>query len=335
MVSDDDDDNSAASEGEEDQEPSKPAGKPQSKQHTDSESPLSDVPDKSPVIELGTEKEEIANNDSSSELSDVITVELPKRKQPSKPKPKPKPKAKPTKTKPAAPAPASDDDDDSSDLSSVLDDAPPPPKRKPSTNKSKPTTTSAADTPDETLIKTLQSHLAKCGLRKVWAFEFKKHGADTPKARIAHLRALLADVGMPGRFSEARAREIKEMRELQADLQDVVQGEKSWGVGGGGRGTRRAAAAAAAGKRKVARKEEEEEEEASEDGGGDNGSKGKGKKVVEESEGSEEGGEGGKESEGSEEEEEDEEGGKLAVRGKGPAKRRADLAFLDDESESE
>jgi hypothetical protein len=56
--------------------------------------------------------------------------------------------------------------------------------------------------------------------------------------------------------------------------------------------------------------------------------------------GSEQGGEVGEEEEngggGSEgSDEEDEEGGKTAVRGRGMAKRRADLAFLGDESESD
>jgi hypothetical protein len=62
--------------------------------------------------------------------------------------------------------------------------------------------------------------------------------------------------------------------------------------------------------------------------------------VVVESEGSAQGGVeeigGGGGSEGSDEEEEEGGGGKTAVRGgRGMAKRRADLAFLGDESESE
>jgi hypothetical protein len=84
------------------------------------------------------------------------------------------------------------------------------------------------------LIKQLQGQLVKCGVRKVWAFELKKCG-DDKKARIRHLKGMLTDVGMVGRFSEARAREIKERRELEADLGAIKEGEKNWGLGRGGR----------------------------------------------------------------------------------------------------
>lgn len=253
-----------------------------------------------------------APDDEDSELSEVID-EPPKRKQ--KPKVKAKPTAKPSPP-PAEPKPA---DDSSSELSSVIDE-PPPPKRKRKSAKdaapSKPpggrtgakSSTAAADSPDEAQIKVLQSQLSKCGVRKVWAFEFKKIGADTPKAKIKHLKEMLVEVGMTGRFSEARAREIKEMRELQADLEDVMQGEQSWGVGREGRGARRRAAAAAATEK--ARRMKEVESGGSEDeAGGENG-------------------EGGTD-------ESDEGDRKPAVHGKAPAKRRADLAFLGDESESD
>ncbi|KAL2167543.1 hypothetical protein VTG60DRAFT_1129 [Thermothelomyces hinnuleus] len=222
-----------------------------------------------------------------------------------KPKTKPDPEAKPSSTTAAA-------DDSSSELSSVIDE-PPPPKRKRNPKKpaGKQSTSAAADSPDEAQIKLLQSQLNKCGVRKIWAVEFKKHGADTPKAKIKHLKQMLADVGMTGRFSEARAREIREMRELQADLQDVIQGEKSWGVGGGGRGTRRRAAAQAAGRGMRVNESEGSGGDESEEGGGSEGKGGSG--------------------EGSDDEDER----RPAVRKKGPAKRRADLAFLDGESESD
>jgi hypothetical protein len=214
--------------------------------------------------------------------------------------------------------------DSSSELSSVIDE-PPPPKRKRKTNKdttalsksARPTKTKSSSatadvSPDEAQIKTLQSQLAKCGVRKVWGNEFKRHGADTPKAKIKHLKNMLVEIGMTGRFSESKAREIKEMRELQADLQEVMQREKQWGVGGGGRGERRRAAAA--GERGRSLKSKDAEESGEEEEGDDEG-KGEGE---------------GGQSEGSEEE-----GRKVAVRRKGPAKRRADLAFLGDESESD
>jgi hypothetical protein len=129
-------------------------------------------------------------------------------------------------------------DDDGSDTSVVYDE---PPKRKGKANESEaapkkrksqgPKETASDQTPDDALIKQLQSQLLKCGVRKIWAFELKKYG-DDKKAKIRHLKGMLSDVGMKGRFSESRAREIKELRELQADLEAVMEGEKSWGVSG-------------------------------------------------------------------------------------------------------
>jgi hypothetical protein len=278
---------------------SEPPSKPPPKRLNETESDLSDVPDEtSKAI------------DEESELSEVIDEPPKQRKQKSKSKAPPKPKAKP---------PTPDDNDSSSELSSVIDDPPPPPKRKrkskdgsassgPAKGKSAKSSTSTADlSPDEAQIKLLQSQLAKCGVRKVWAFEFKKRGDDTPKAKIKRLKEVLADVGMTGRFSEAKAREIKEMRELQADLNEVMEGEKSWGVESGrGRGAKTRLA----------------------------GSKKKTLKGVGEDDGDEDK-EGKDRNEGKSDGSDDEDGGKPVVRGKGLAKRRADLAFLDDESESE
>ncbi|GAB1317915.1 hypothetical protein MFIFM68171_08125 [Madurella fahalii] len=308
VVSDDEDGVSDASEDKGDPQPQQPPDSRPPTRPKESESELSDVPDEStkPI-------------DEESELSDVRDGPPKKRKQKAITKPPAKPKA---------PVPASRDDenndnDSSSELSSVIDDSPPPRKGKgkskgaaaaPSRSKGKGATSSAAGgadvSPDEAQIKLLQSQLAKCGVRKVWAFEFKKRGDDTPKAKIKRLKEMLAEVGMTGRFSEAKAREIKEMRELQADLQDVMQGEKSWGVEStAGRGTRRKAAAAVMQKKSMKEESGDEDEE-----------------EVMESEGE-------AKSEGSDDD--DDEGVRPTVRGKGPAKRRADLAFLDDESESE
>ncbi|KAK4131316.1 hypothetical protein BT67DRAFT_409163 [Trichocladium antarcticum] len=314
ITSDDEGDNLPDVSEEENPQPKQSAGNQQSKQPSASESDLSDVPDETADSEPQSEKEDTPAppaDDSSSELSSVID-DPPERKQ--KPKAKPASKAKPPAKSGPHPAPPKEDttkndpEDSSSDLSSVLDDPPPVPKgrkRKSSatttTQKQKSNTksTAANPSPDELQIKTLQTQLSKCGVRKVWAFEFKKRGDDTAGAKIRTLKAALAEVGMTGRFSEARARELKEMRELQADLHDVVQGEKSWGLAAkGGRGLRRGLRA----------------------GGGEGGV-----------------GSGGEEGLGSEDEDEDEdEGGKPAVRGRvAAAKRRADLAFLEDESESD
>jgi hypothetical protein len=142
------------------------------------------------------------------------------------------------------------DDGNESEMSILKDedDEPKPKKRRrakssPTPNKSKPASKpnkasginkdkDKPATPDELLLKTLQSQLKKCGLTKIWAFELKKFGTDT-KAKINHLQAALRGVGMVGRFSEARAREIKEMRELQADVEAVKEGDRSWGMESG------------------------------------------------------------------------------------------------------
>ncbi|EHK97780.1 hypothetical protein GLAREA_10114 [Glarea lozoyensis ATCC 20868] len=134
---------------------------------------------------------------------------------------------------------------DSSEMSVVIDEGPKPKRKRASKSaepKSKSKSTDAKAKPSkptektlspaEEQIKTLQSHLLKCGVRKIWAFELKSYGEDN-NAKIKHLKDMLRDVGMVGRFSESRAREIKEMRELQKDLEDVKEGEKNWGMESG------------------------------------------------------------------------------------------------------
>jgi hypothetical protein len=145
------------------------------------------------------EKEEIIKNDSSESEMSVVIDEAPKPKRKSKPK-----SSEPKASKSSKPAKAS-----------------------------KPAKTSELS-PNEETIKTLQSQLKKCGINKIWQFELKKYGDDT-KAKIKHLQSALKEAGMVGRFSEARAREIKEMRELMADVEAVKEGEKSWGLESGRR----------------------------------------------------------------------------------------------------
>ncbi|KAI0862116.1 hypothetical protein F4860DRAFT_473550 [Xylaria cubensis] len=124
-------------------------------------------------------------------------------------------------------------DDSDSSLSSVLDE-PPPKKRKGKDAKgaSKPKQSTTKElTGDEAEIKKLQGQLVKCGVRKIWGIELKKFGGDG-KAKIRHLRTLLHDVGMDGRFSEAKAREIKEKRELMGELEAVNEMNELWGLEG-------------------------------------------------------------------------------------------------------
>lgn len=136
-----------------------------------------------------------------------------------------------------------------SELSSLIDE--PPPKKKglrksPATSsKSKSGKTSKAskssksasapEDPNEAEIKRLQSQLLKCGIRKLWHRELAPY--DTSKAKIGHLRGMLRDVGMEGRFSVEKARLIRERRELEADLEAVQDFSQKWGKSG--RETRR------------------------------------------------------------------------------------------------
>lgn len=144
------------------------------------------------------------------------------------------------------PAPAVNEEDEYSD---VIDE-PVKPKRKkkekkdvpaksskPKPSKAATKKTSAPDDPNEAEIKKLQSHLVKCGVRKLWHNELKKYG-DDPRAKIRHLKKMLTDIGMDGRFSEAKAREIRETRELMAEAEAAQEMNRLWGSGTGGRASR-------------------------------------------------------------------------------------------------
>ena len=143
----------------------------------------------------------------------------------------------------AAPSP----DGDESRLSSPIDEPPtskPKRKRKSSApadqqskaakskskSKSKSTKAAVTDvglTPQQEEVKRLQSWLLKCGIRKMWARELGRF--ETDKEKVAHLKTTLRDVGMEGRFSEDKARQIKEERELKAELEAIYEGNKAWG----------------------------------------------------------------------------------------------------------
>ncbi|KAG6357666.1 hypothetical protein INS49_013545 [Diaporthe citri] len=272
------------------------------------DSPLSEPPK--------SEKEEtkpsvaVKDEGDSSPLSSVIDDEPPPPKKQRKPKAAPAKKAK---------AAAEDDDGDSSELSSVIDDEPPAKKKRKSKEPAAKKTAAPkgaarksagggeeAD-PDEAEVKKLQGQLVKCGVRKIWGFELKGCGGDA-KAKIRHLRGMLRDVGMDGRFSEAKAREIKERRELAAELEAVNEMNDLWGVGG--RRGRRAAAP----KGKLAEDSEDDEEGG---GGGDKDGQEKGVR--------------GKGGDG--EEDEDSDAPKASSRRR---KVRPELAFLgDDDSDDD
>ena len=130
---------------------------------------------------------------------------------------------------------ASTSDDE---MSEVLDEDPkmkgrkrrsdagkPKTKKTEGTNRKKSSEQSTDPNADE--IKRLQGWLIKCGIRKMWHRELAPY--DNPKAKIRYLKELLADAGMTGRYSMEKANQIKEERELQADLEAVQEGAKQWG----------------------------------------------------------------------------------------------------------
>ena len=134
-----------------------------------------------------------------------------------------------------------------SELSEVIDEAPPPRKRKKAKNRStdrnsgkvsldpkvRQSTRGGKNKADEKLssqeveIKRLQSWLIRCGIRKVWYKELALH--PTAQAKIKHLKDMLKDASMEGRFSAEKANRIREQRELKADLEAVQEGAKMWG----------------------------------------------------------------------------------------------------------
>ncbi|GKT99458.1 transcription factor [Fusarium langsethiae] len=137
--------------------------------------------------------------------------------------------------------------DEEEEYSDVIDE-PPKPKRKKKEKKegtSKPVKSpkaaakksSTSDDPNVEEIKKLQGQLVKCGVRKLWHNELKQYGDDA-KAKIRHLKKMLADIGMDGRFSESKAREIKERRELLAEVESAQEMSSLWGVEGRGRASR-------------------------------------------------------------------------------------------------
>ena len=81
--------------------------------------------------------------------------------------------------------------------------------------------------PDTEEIKRLQGWLVKCGIRKMWYKELRPY--DTSKPKIRHLKDMLAEAGMTGRYSNEKAAQIKDERELKAELEAVQQGNKQWG----------------------------------------------------------------------------------------------------------
>lgn len=131
--------------------------------------------------------------------------------------------------------------DSDSELSSLIDEDPAPKKRQKSETSTKSSKSTKKSTkakskadidvdPDQAEIKRLQGWLTKCGIRKMWYKELQPY--DTSKGKIKHLKAMLADVGMTGRYSMEKANQIRDARELAADIEAVQEGAERWGKEG-------------------------------------------------------------------------------------------------------
>jgi hypothetical protein len=185
-------------------------------------------------------KDDLSESDLSS-----LTEEPPKPKKGSN-KTANKPKAaNSANSKPSKAAP--NEDLSESEMSELIDAPPTKKRRKKSpglkSNPSKPKATKSTniDDPQETEIKRLQGWLIKCGIRKLWHRELAS--CSNSREKISHLKEMLKDAGMDGRYSVEKAKQIKERRELEADLEAVNEYATKWGTeerGGGGGRPRRA-----------------------------------------------------------------------------------------------
>ncbi|KAJ9492724.1 hypothetical protein VN97_g500 [Penicillium thymicola] len=209
---------------------------------------------KSPAKKASARKPEKDISDASGLSGDESdNNDVPKPKKRSKASVKKSPAKKPSVSKPTndasdasdAPDDTSDGakktrdtkDDSESEMSVVLDEEPQakaPRKRQKSAavtatkTKKAPKAKDEDTSPDQAEIKRLQGWLIKCGIRKLWGKELAPY--DTPKAKIKHLKGMLEDAGMTGRPSQEKANEIREERELKADLEQIQQGAKQWGA---------------------------------------------------------------------------------------------------------
>ncbi|KAJ1726121.1 hypothetical protein LPJ61_005405, partial [Coemansia biformis] len=79
----------------------------------------------------------------------------------------------------------------------------------------------AASTESNTTVTNLKSYIGKCGLRKVWSRELAGMSAAQ---QIRHLKGLLAGLGMEGRPTLEKCKQIKAKRDLQAELEEMDTG---------------------------------------------------------------------------------------------------------------
>ncbi|KAH0845673.1 putative transcriptional regulator [Fonsecaea pedrosoi] len=153
--------------------------------------------------------------------------ETPKTKPGKSPQKARSVKSKPVPTERAKVSGSGQDDEQAKKSSKRRDSAGQTPKKPASRPTTKPKADANIDI-EQAEIKRLQGWLMKCGIRKLWGKELKPY--ETSKAKIKHLKQMLADIGMTGRYSAEKANQIKEARELAADIEAVQEGEARWGA---------------------------------------------------------------------------------------------------------
>lgn len=172
---------------------------------------------------LGAKETGVPQSPSSSPLSDVD----------GKDEKGPESKEGAEKTGSDGPGQASE-----SEMSELIDEEPKPKKKPGKASSKKPSSRTKEGSkpskapqqpadPDSEEIKRLQGWLVKCGIRKMWFRELAPY--NTPKAKIRHLKEMLSEAGMTGRYSQEKATQIREERELKADTEAVQAGAKQWG----------------------------------------------------------------------------------------------------------
>nr|GAT50593.1 predicted protein [Mycena chlorophos] len=102
---------------------------------------------------------------------------------------------------------------------SMLEDEPAKKKSKKKTTTEKKSKAGNSDDPQEAQIKKLKAMVVACGVRKTWSKVFAD--LDKPSQQIKKLKEILAELGMKGQPSLAKARALREQRELAQELEDV------------------------------------------------------------------------------------------------------------------
>lgn len=208
----------------------------------DVEDEVAEVEFPKPRSKKAVQRPKLAVDDSEAEADE--TAETKKTAPPTKSEDESALSGPPEDTEPRAPkANGKPADDSESDMSVLIDDPPPKKKRQKKSTSStepkdkdkksaKPAKAPKELSPDEEEIKRLQGWLVKCGIRKVWGVELKKY--ETPKDKIKHLKGMLSEAGMTGRYSAEKASQIREARELAAEIEAAKEFNEKWGQKGDG-----------------------------------------------------------------------------------------------------